>query len=288
MADECDDLTAEDKAILDRTWYNKRIVSIGEKLVKLSSEYYFGKSHLQESLMTGKTNSPEEQDFKEKANLLVRDIHQYPHAFVLACLMDTGVDADVAWSIPYRVQQYVTSFEIRDLYEIPLHSYEAMFKDGKNWHRYPAVKAKVFFDGVHKICDSELMKGDASKIWNNRPSSKDVVLRFLDFHGCGFKVANMAANILRSYFGVEFSDYSFIDIAPDVHTMRVFKRLGLTPNIENDEISRIYTICKAREINPEFPGVVDGLCWEVGRNYCNPRNPKCAKCPFDDFCNHIL
>ena len=76
MADECDDLTAEDKAILDRTWYNKRIVSIGEKLVKLSSEYYFGKSHLQESLMTGKTNSPEEQDFKEKANLLVRDIHQ--------------------------------------------------------------------------------------------------------------------------------------------------------------------------------------------------------------------
>lgn len=288
MADDCDDLTPEDEAILDRIWDHERIISIGEKLVKISSEHYFGKSHLKESLMTGKSNSPEERDFKEKANLLVRDIHQYPHAFVLACLMDTGVDADVAWSIPYRVQQNVTSFDIRDLYEIPLHSYEAMFKEGKNWHRYPAVKAKVFFDGVHKICDSELMKGDASKIWNNRPSSKDVVLRFLGFHGCGFKAANLATNILRSYFGVEFSDYSFIDIAPDVHTMRVFKRLGLTPNIENDEISRIYTICKAREINPEFPGVVDGLCWEVGRSYCNPRNPKCAKCPFDDFCDHIL
>ena len=288
MPEDGDDFTAEEDAILDGIWDDERIVSIGEKLVKLCSADYFGKCRLKESLMTGKSNSPEEQAFKEKANMLVRDIYQYPHAFVLACLMDTGVDADVAWSIPYRVQQYVTSFEIKDLYEIPLHSYEEMFKDGKKWHRFPAMKAKVFFEGVHKICDSELMNGDATKIWSNRPRSQDVVLRFLDFHGCGFKVANMAARILPSYFGIQFQDYSFIDIAPDVHTMRVFKRLGLTPNIENDEISRIYTICKAREINPEFPGVVDGLCWEVGRNYCNPRNPKCAKCPFDDFCDHIL
>ena len=76
MADESDDLSPEDEAILDRISDNERVISIGEKLVKISSEYYFGKSHLQESLMTGKTNSPEEQDFKEKANLLVRDIHQ--------------------------------------------------------------------------------------------------------------------------------------------------------------------------------------------------------------------
>jgi endonuclease III len=83
---------------------------------------------------------------------------------------------------------------------------------------------------------------------------------------------------------VEFSDYSFIDIAPDVHTMRVFQRLGLTPYISDPEIVRIYIICRARELNPEFPGIVDGLCWEVGRNFCSPRKPKCGDCQFAGFC----
>jgi endonuclease III len=265
----------------------KQIKSIGQRLVEQSTDDYFGTSHLNESFMTGKVNSIAEAEFKEKANSLIRNMDQYSHAFVLACLMDTGVDADVAWAIPYRVQQYkdVPSFKIEDLYAMPLSRYEAMFKDGKNWHRYPAAKAKVFCEGVRKICDSELMKGDASKIWANKPSSKDVVLRFSEFHGCGFKIANMAANLLYGYFGIEFSDYSFIDIAPDVHTMRVFQRLGLTPTFKNTEIAKIYTICKARELHPEFPGVVDGLCWKVGRNYCKPRNPKCKDCPFNDFCD---
>lgn len=39
-----------------------------------------------------------------------------------------------------------------------------------------------------------------------------------------------------------------------------------------------------QELNPEFPSIVDGLCWEVGREYCNPRKPKCNTCPFADFC----
>jgi len=128
------------------------------------------------------------------------------------------------------------------------------------------------------------MNGDASRIWTVKPRSRDVVLRYMDFKGCGFKIANMAPNILFRYFGIEFADYSFFDIAPDVHTMRVFQRLGLTPFVDNADIARIYIIAKARELNPDFPGIVDGLCWEVGRDFCNPRDPKCEKCPFGAFC----
>lgn len=94
----------------------------------------------------------------------------------------------------------------------------------------------------------------------------------------------MAPNILFRYFGVEFSDYGSIDIAPDVHVMRVFQRLGLTPYVENPEIARIYTVIKARELNPEFPGLIDGLCWVVGREFCSPREPKCGTCHFKSFC----
>lgn len=48
--------------------------------------------------------------------------------------------------------------------------------------------------------------------------------------------------------------------------------------------TRIYTIVRARELNPEFPRIVGGLCWDVGREYCNPRNPKYDICPFVEFC----
>jgi endonuclease III len=253
-------------------------------LVKMAYEKFYHKSHITEPLIMGKATSPQEKEFKEQADKLVRNIERYPHAFVLACLMDSGVDADIAWSIPYRVYKELGTFEIHDLYKVPNHQYEKMFNGEKKWHRYPAVKAKVFYDAIHKIVDTKFMNADASRIWDGRPSSRDVILRFMDFNGCGFKIANMAPNVLYRYFGIEFSDYSFIDIAPDVHTMRVFQRLGLTPYVKDPEIAKTYTITKARELNPEFPGIVDGLCWEVGREFCSPNNPKCERCPFKVFC----
>jgi len=253
-------------------------------LVDMACEEYFHKSHIEELLITGQASSLEEKDFNDQAEKFVRNIEENPHAFALACLMDTGVAADVAWTIPYRIFQVLGTFDIRDLYRIKEQDYTNMFSGEKKWHRYPAKKAKVLYDAVHKIVDTKFMDGDASRIWTSKPSSHDVVLRFMDFNGCGFKIANMAPNILYRYFGVEFLNYSFIDIAPDVHTMRVFQRLGLTPYVAGDEIARIYTIVKARELNPEFPGIVDGLCWKVGREYCNPRNPKCSICPLEGFC----
>ncbi|RNC29008.1 MAG: Endonuclease III [Candidatus Dichloromethanomonas elyunquensis] len=257
-------------------------------LVEMACSKYYHKSHINEPLIIGKAISLEEKGFKENADKFVRNIEKYPHAFVLACLMDSGVDADAAWSIPYRACKELGTFEISDLYKIKEHQYIGMFSGEKKWHRYPIIKAKVFHDAVHKIVETKLMNGDASRIWADKPGSYDVVMRFIDFNGCGFKIANMASNILFRYFGVEFSDYSFIDIAPDVHTMRVFQRLGLTPYVKDTEIARIYTIVRARELNPEFPGLVDGLCWEVGREFCRPGKPKCENCPLGTFCEKVI
>lgn len=253
-------------------------------LVDMAYQKYYCGSYINEPLIMGKASTEEEKTFKKEADNFVRNIEIYPHAFVLACLMDTGVDADVAWTIPYRIYKELGTFEINELYEVSAEEYQNMFTGENKWHRYPVVKSKVIFNAIHKIVESEFMNGDASRIWTGKPSSRKVVLRFMDFKGCGFKIANMAPNILCRYFGVEFSDYSFIDIAPDIHTMRVFQRLGLTPFVGDTDIARIYTIAKARELNPEFPGIVDGLCWEVGREFCNPRDPKCEKCPFGAFC----
>ena len=257
-------------------------------LIELALKKCYLNSHKNVPLITEKGLTDEERTFRKEANLLVSNIEQYPHAFVLACIMDTGVDADIAWCIPYRVFKELGSFEIEVLGKIEEQGYINMFSGVNKWHRYPVNKAKYFYSAVQKIINTDFMNGDASKIWANKPSSYNVLFRFMDFKGCGFKIANMAVNILYRHFGIEFSDYSSIDIAPDAHTMRVFQRLGLTPQIRDLDIARIYTILKARELYPEFPGIVDHVCWGVGRDYCHPKNPKCHGCPFGQFCEKIV
>ena len=94
----------------------------------------------------------------------------------------------------------------------------------------------------------------------------------------------MAANILARNFKIPMSDYYSIDISPDVHVNRVMKRLGYV----DDDASREQIIYKAREINPEFPGIIDLVCFEVGREYCRPKNPKCEECSLKNECKHCL
>jgi len=76
------------------------------------------------------------------------------------------------------------------------------------------------------------------------------------------------------------SDYTCIDISPDTHVRRVFKRLGvISKNASNDEL-----IYSARELNPEYPGIFDLSCWEIGRNWCKLQKPQCEDCYLHEYC----
>lgn len=77
------------------------------------------------------------------------------------------------------------------------------------------------------------------------------------------------------------SYYYLIDISPDVHVRRVLKTLGYLN--ENPTIDQV--IYKAREINPEFPGLIDYSYWKMGRTYCHETNPSCNKCPLNCECD---
>lgn len=90
----------------------------------------------------------------------------------------------------------------------------------------------------------------------------------------------MAANILARQFKIPFSDYYSIDISPDVHILRVLRRTGLVS--KNADIESI--IYKARELNPEFPGIIDFSCWEIGRKWCRPQNASCSECIIRSGC----
>jgi endonuclease-3 len=207
-----------------------------------------------------------------EANALVNDIARYPHAFVLACIMDRQVKAERAWTIPYEVQERVGGFSFTTLAALTPRQIARHLVKPKPLHRFPARMASYFHSAIRRI--EHQYQGDASRIWQCKPSSAEVVRRFLAFDGVGPKIATMAANILARDFKIPMSDYYSIDISVDVHVRRVFARLGLVAkNASAEEL--IYT---ARAIEPSFPGLLDLPAWEIGRHWCKPRRPLCSEC----------
>ena len=215
----------------------------------------------------------------EEQNKLLNDFSNYPHAFVLACLMDRQIKAERAWAIPYKIYKEVGDFDIYKLEEKGKEYYKELFNQNK-FHRFNDTLSKVFYNGVCHIIDK--YEGKADKIWNDNPSSATVVYRFLEFYGGGIKIATMAANILAREFKIPMLDYYCIDISPDVHIRRVLYRLGFIE--KNAKVERV--IYKARELNPEFPGLIDPICWEIGREYCKPeiKDCKCGDCFMNEVC----
>lgn len=215
---------------------------------------------------------------KVEADQLVKDINGYPHAFVIACLMDRVGKAERAWGIPYELQQRLGSFEFPFLLQLSLQELENAMKQPTSLHWLNNVMPKNMYKAIHRI--SDVYNGNAGAIWAGRPSSATIVRRFLEFDGAGPKVATMAANILVRDLGVEVSDRYSIDISVDVHVRRVLSRMGFVPEGESDE----YIIYRAREMYPEYPGVFDLILWDLGRTLCRPENPACTSCEWAAQC----
>lgn len=214
----------------------------------------------------------------DRVNGLINDLEHYPHAYVLACFMDRQVKAEKAWSIPYYVKEALGDFSMQTLVNTTRKRYIEIFKE-KNLHRFNEKMADVFFSGVKRIHD--VYYDDVTKIWKGRPGSAEVVNKFMEFEGVGIKIATMTANILVRQFEIELSEYHFIDVSPDIQVRKVFGKLGLIQKGASQE----QIIGVAREINPDYPGIVDGILWEVGRTYCKYNKPDCDKgCYLRDGC----
>lgn len=218
----------------------------------------------------------------DEADILLNDLENFPHAFVLACVMDRQIKAELAWLIPYLFSQKLGNFRFETLAVLSLEDIENLMTVPAPLHRFPSEMSKNFYFAVQKIAQE--YEGIASNIWSNKPSSAEVVYRFLQFRGVGQKIATMATNILARNFKVEFSDYYSIDVSVDVHVKRVLYRLGLIP----DNASHEQIIFRARAISPEFPGLVDLPLWEIGRNWCKPTEPNCSDCYMQEVCRKIL
>lgn len=212
------------------------------------------------------------------ADELLNDLKGTPHAFVLACVADRQMRTRNAWLIPYELAGRLGGFSFDVLRTVSPERMQRAFLRPSPLHRFPQEMSRSYHAAIERIAD--VYGGNAAAIWRDKPSSADVVLRFLEFHGVGPKIATMAANTLARDFKVPFSDYHSVDVSVDVHLRRVFTRLGLiAPDATVEEV-----VYRARALCPRFPGLMDLPAWEVGRKWCTPKDPDCPACFMRPVC----
>lgn len=216
-------------------------------------------------------------------NKIMNDLDNHAHLFVLGMQMDRGIDAETAWTIPYRVSQELglKGYEFEDLRAPSIEDLVKVFITNQ-LHRYPAKMARIFHNSLNHI--EKYYGGSANQIWADRPSSAALIKRFLQFDGMGLRLASRAANKLYRDFKVELSDSSSLDITPEFYIRRVFKRAGFIGRNASDE-ELIYC---ARELHLKYPAIFDKPCEDIATTVCMLENPVCQKCPLENSCMKFL
>ncbi len=219
---------------------------------------------------------PEKISTKKEAN----------HFFV-GVILDRIVKSSTAWNsgelIVTKYGSGRTDFwkRIREMKRDELHKFMKSGNDGKALHVYHGQMT----DNLKRAAELMLEKydGDPREIWQREENTVEKVKRrFKEFHGIGPQLASMAVMILVRDYGELGGEKSFPCLLPkeDVHIKRVFQRTGLTDG--NDKLTAVDV---AKELNPDFPAILDEPAWIIGRRYCFKSNPNCEECPITKVCD---
>ena len=203
-------------------------------------------------------------------------IRKSPFAFLIAVAFDRGMPWEKAWRIPTEIdrQGLLDPALLATKSETEL---KGLLKGLEVRPRYGAKRgARTLSDAAKLVW--ELYGGDAGAIWRDAcPAQVQKMLQ--EIHGVGAGIAAMATRILRDDFDCFRGQEWQIDVKPDVHLVRVFRRSGI---IDGDSANEV--IWAARRLSPEFPGELDWPAWRIGQRWCHPKNPDCARCPLTEDC----
>jgi len=208
-----------------------------------------------------------------EANMLILEDK---NAYLFGVLFDWGQKAERAWEHPYSLKKKLGHLDVEKISKMWLIDMVDIFR------RKPCLRMPVP-SACFTLYASQLLvkkyRGNAKNIWNGIDDGYLILQRLNEFYGMGQKKASMVLNALVRDFGHEIKDKSMIDVSYDRHIKKVFLRTGLV-----NEISEETIIQKARRANPDFPGKLDLPCWTIGRQWCDPSNPKCTLCILNDRC----
>jgi hypothetical protein len=209
------------------------------------------------------------------ADLIISD----PYAFALASTLARGRDDEIAWTIPYDVQQELGHLDPRRIHDISIRSLQQLF------YRLPRqlhfvtgapLTATDLTDAVIGPCN-----GDASALWRGRTAAQ-VQDSFARFYGAPDRDPNLLILRLEHIYGIRFPDRDAGRPIIDGAATRVLCRLGLiaeeTPAAARETMSKLYR---------GYPAEMDVPLWYVGRWWCRVWQPRCADCYLFGVCPRI-
>lgn len=208
----------------------------------------------------------------ETMSLIKRD----PFAFLVAAAFDRGMPWQKAWQIPAEIHRegYLDPKRLAHMSKDEL---VGLLNRLPIRPRYGVEQgAKTLSDCARLVCNQ--FDGDASAIWKNS-SPAEVEKTLQRIHGIGAGIASMTTRILHESSGYFKGKEWQIDVKPDIHLLRVFRRTGLIDDESADQARSV-----ARRLNPEFPGALDWPAWRIGQDWCHLKEPECADCPLTKVC----
>ncbi len=207
-------------------------------------------------------------------------VHDDPFAFLLGVIFDQGIPYQRAWAAPLELRRRLGHLDPLRLAMDPEVVRRAI-QAPRSLHRYVETVPRWVVAAARKVATE--FGGDASRIWSDTPTARQLIDRLLAFDGIGLKKAAMAVEMLERDLGVLVRDMGGSDIAYDVHVRRVFLRTGLA-----DRDDERHMIEAARALHPERPGELDDPAWRVGKLWCHASEPECPDCPITEACPKLI
>ena len=223
-------------------------------------------------------NMPHQFTSNRQADLFIK---QNPLAFLFAVIFDQGAVAERMWELPYRLKEALGHFDVYEIARMTETGIHDVLQKLPTKPRYVKTAAKRIRSAAIQVVLR--YQGEADSIWNDNPRAGDLQARFAGFDGIGQKKASMATRILGMDLSVPIRNWNEIDVSVDDMIARVFPRAGLSSSDDPRAI-----ISAARELSPSFPGALDLPCWVIGREWCSPKNPKCAECYISQACPKLV
>ena len=203
-------------------------------------------------------------------------VRSNPFAFLIAVAFDQGMPWQEAWRIPTEINRrgFLDPKRMASMSQAELISLLESLP--RRPRRGTKRGARTLSDAARLVC--ERFNGDAGAIWTNS-SPAEMQRTLQEIYEIGSGIASMATRILYDDFGCFRGQERKIDVKPDTHLIRVFRRLGFF-----DHDSEKEAVSAARRLNPEFPGALDWPAWRIGNLWCHSTKPDCAGCPLTQDC----
>jgi endonuclease-3 len=200
-------------------------------------------------------------------------------AFLLAASLDRGGQAFALWNTPHRLRQqwgHLDPALIQHMVPEELAADPVIVHAPSQISRLQLAKTVVSLaQVVQRDCDGQperLLEG----------SIADIMDSLQQVFGVGPGIARMVVIQRILFFGLEPERRGRLLPKIDVHVQRVLERTGLVAAATDEDVAHMLTDRPMQDI-----AAIDQACWDIGRQYCRPNEPKCGQCPADHGCAKV-